>query len=202
MLAKPYTFLFIGRSGCGKGTQAELLKKYLEENDQRPVLYIYAGDKMRKLTEEEKTFTSKLANEIMVSGDKQPAFLAIWAWSNDLVEKLEAEMHVIFDGCPRATEEAIILDEAFKFYKREVVMPVVVDVSREWARERLLGRKRDDDTDETINHRLDYYEKYVKQALDYYDEQSRNKIIKINGEQTIEQVHQEVIQKIFNDKNL
>jgi len=198
MLAKPYTFLFIGRSGCGKGTQAELLKKYLEENDTRPVLYVYAGDKMRKLTEEEKTFTSKLANEIFFAGDKQPAFLAIWAWSNDLVEKLETEMHVIFDGCPRATEEAIILDEALKFYKREIIKPVLIDVSKEWVMDKLLKRKRFDDTEEKINHRLNYYEKYVKPALDYYDEQSKNKIIKINGEQTIEEVHREIIKKVFN----
>lgn len=198
MLAKPYTFLFIGRSGCGKGTQAELLKKYLEENDQRPVLYLYAGDKMRKLIDEEKSFTSQLAKEFMLLGDKSPDFLAVWAWSNDLVEKMEKETHLIVDGSPRTATEAIILDEAFKFYKREIVMPVVVDVSREWAKDKLLKRKRDDDTDETINHRLDYYEKYVKQAMDYYDEQSKNKIIKINGEQTIEQVHQEIIKKVFN----
>jgi len=198
MLAKPYVFLFIGRSGCGKGTQADLLKKYLEANDARPVLYLYAGDKMRKLTDEEKTFTSKLANEIMLSGDKQPNFLAIWAWSNDLVEKMEPETHLVFDGCPRAVEEALILDEAFKFYKREIIKPILIDVSREWVMDKLLKRKRFDDTEEKINHRLNYYEKYVKPALDYYDEQSKNKIIKINGEQTIEEVHNELIKKVFN----
>ncbi len=199
MLSKPYTFLFIGRSGCGKGTQAELLKKYLEEKDQRPVLYLYAGDKMRKLTEEEKTFTSQLANEIFLVGDKQPNFLAIWAWSNDLVEKMEPEMHLIFDGCPRAVEEALILDETFKFYKREIIKPILVDVSREWAMDKLLKRKRFDDTREKIDNRLDYYEKYVRPAIDYYDEQSKNKVIRVNGEQTIEEVHQEIIKKVFND---
>jgi len=199
MISKPYTFLFIGRSGCGKGTQAELLKKYLEENDKRPVLYVYAGEKMRKLIEEEKSFTSQLTNKIMLLGNKHPDFLAVWAWSNELVEKFEENMHLIIDGSPRTATEAIILDEAFKFYKREIVVPVVVDVSRQWAKDKLFKRRRADDTDERINHRLDYYEKYVKQAIDYYDEQSKNRIIRINGEQTIEEVHQEIMQKVFND---
>lgn len=202
MFPKPYTFLFIGRSGCGKGTQAELLKKYLEENDKSPVLYVYAGDKMRKLTEDSDSFTAKLANEIMLSGGKQPDFLAVWAWSNDFVEKLEKDMHIVIDGSPRTTTEAIILDETFQFYKRETIKPIILDVSREWAKDKLLKRKRADDTEEKINNRLDYYEKYVRFVLDYYEDQSKNKPVRINGEQTIEQVHQEIIQKIFNDQNL
>ncbi len=199
MIKKPYTFLLTGRSGCGKGTQAELLKKYLEENDKRPVLYIYAGDKMRELVEDKKTLTSKLANDIMLSGGKQPAFLAVWAWSNDLVEKLEENMHVIIDGSPRAATEAMMLDETFEFYKRENIKPIVLNVSREWAKDKLLKRKRFDDTDEKINNRLDFYEKYVRFVIDYYEEQSKNKPIMINGEQTIEEVHKEIIEKCFND---
>ncbi len=199
MFKKPYTFLLTGRSGCGKGTQADLLKKYLEKNDKRPVLYAYAGEKMRKLTEEEKSYTSKLINEIFQVGGKAPDFLAVWAWSNDFVEKLEKEMHLIIDGSPRAVNEAMILDETFVFYKRENIRPIILNVSREWAKEKLLKRKRFDDTDDKINNRLDYYEKYVRFVVDYYEEQSKNKPIIINGEQTIEEVHKEIIQKCFDD---
>lgn len=198
MLPKPYTFLFTGRSGCGKGTQAELIKKYLEENDKRSILYVYAGEKMRKLTEENDSFTAKLANEIMISGGKQPDFLAVWAWSNDFVEKLEKDMHLIIDGSPRTVTEAMILDETFVFYKRENIKPIILDVSREWAKDKLLKRKRTDDTEEKINNRLDFYEKYVRFIIDYYEDQSKNKIIRINGEQTIEEVHQEIMRKVFN----
>jgi len=86
-------------------------------------------------------------------------------------------------------------------YGTEIVirLPILIDVSREWAKDKLLKRKRTDDTEERINRRLDYYEKYVQPAADYYERQSKNKLARINGEQSIEEVHQEIIKKVFND---
>jgi adenylate kinase family enzyme len=199
MLSKPYTFLFIGRSGCGKGTQAELLKKYLEENDKRPVLYVYAGKRMRDLIEKENSLTSQKAKEIMLFGGKQPDFLAIWAWSNEFVANVKENVHLIIDGSPRTIIEAMVLDEAFEFYRREIIKPIFLDVSREWARDKLLKRARFDDTEEKINNRMDYFEKYVQPAVEYYETKSKNKLVRINGEPTIEEIHQEIIKKVFND---
>jgi len=196
MLSKSYTFLFIGRSGCGKGTQAELLKKYLEENDKRQILYVYAGSRMRNLIEKENNLTSQKAKEIMLAGAKQPDFLAIWAWSNEFVEKIKEDMHLIIDGSPRTIIEAIVLDEAFEFYKREIIKPILLDVSRKWAKDKLLKRARFDDTEERIDSRLYYFEKYVQPAIDYYETKSRNKLIKVNGEPTVEEVHKEIMEKL------
>ena len=46
----PQTFIFIGRSGCGKGTQAERLKKYITEHDseKREIFYFETGGGVRK----------------------------------------------------------------------------------------------------------------------------------------------------------
>ena len=41
------TYIFIGRSGCGKGTQAELLKKYLESK-KKEVFYLESGTRFRE----------------------------------------------------------------------------------------------------------------------------------------------------------
>lgn len=190
------TFLFIGRSGCGKGTQAKLLIDFLEKNGKQSVFYVYVGDKIRELVKGD-SLTSKLANKLMLEGTKHPDFLAIWAWSQKLVDKLEKNTHLIFDGSPRTVLEAKILDETFEFYKRENIFPILLDVSYDWAKERLLARKRLDDTEERIKGRLEYFEKDVQPAIDYYS----NRIIKINGEQSIEDVHQEIMRKIFNDND-
>ena len=201
MTQNPLTFLFIGRSGCGKGTQIKLLREYLEKNDSRLILHVYAGKKMRELIENKKNLTAKLTKEIMLLGGKQPNFLAIWAWSQELVEKLEKDVHLAVDGSPRTELEAKILDEALEFYKRDEIFPVLLDVSYEWSAEKLKARGRFDDTEERIKNRLKYFEKYVQPVVAYYEKESKNKLIAINGEQAIGEVHREIIQKIFNDNN-
>ncbi|MCX6731588.1 MAG: nucleoside monophosphate kinase [Candidatus Parcubacteria bacterium] len=199
MLVKPYTFLFIGRSGCGKGTQAELLIKYLKTNSKRFVLYFYAGNKMRELAEKKNNLTAQITKKILLEGGKQPDFLAIWYWSNELVKKMTGDAHLVIDGSPRTAMEAEIWDEALKFYGRKNVWPIYVDVSAKWATERLLARKRFDDTKERVKNRMKYFDKFVYPAVEYYKKENKNKLIHINGEQTIEEVHQEIMQKVFND---
>ncbi|NOY35939.1 MAG: AAA family ATPase [bacterium] len=201
MIKEPLTFLFTGRSGCGKGTQIKLLREYLEKNDSRPILYIYVGKKMRELIENKKTLTAKLAKNIMLSGELQPVFFAIWAWGQELIDNLEEDAHLIFDGSPRSAIEAEVLDEALEFYGRGAVFPILLDVSEEWVAKRLAGRGRFDDTEERIKNRMDYFEKSVRPALDYYETKSKNELIRINGEQTIEEVHREIMGKIFNDND-
>lgn len=196
MFSKPYTFLFIGRSGCGKGTQAEFLIKYLKTNDKRPVLYLYAGNKMRELAERKNNLTSQITKKVLLEGGKQPDFLAIWYWSNELVEKMTEDVHLVIDGSPRTAMEAEIWDEAFEFYGRKDIKPIYVEVSTKWATEKLLKRKRFDDTEERIRNRMAYFDKIVYPAIEYYKNKSRNKLIKINGEPAIEEVHKEIIEKL------
>ena len=44
----------MGRSGCGKGTQAKLLIKHLRDNNLGETLYVYTGEKLRNFAEKEK----------------------------------------------------------------------------------------------------------------------------------------------------
>lgn len=198
-MEKPLGFMFMGRSGCGKGTQAELLQKFLEDKGEKGnILHIYVGNRLRELFLKE-TYTAKVAEDITSRGKLQPAFLAMWAWSTDLVENIKEGNHIIFDGSPRRLIESKYVDEAMEFYEMGKVYPVVLGVSRDWARERLLGRGRNDDSPDSIEERLNFYDKEVVPVLDYFRDESKNKLIEINGEQSIEDVHKEVIKKIFNE---
>lgn len=62
------TFIFIGRSGCGKGTQVALLQEYIKKQDQkRYIFYIETGERFRQFIKEH-SLSSRLAAEIYKTG--------------------------------------------------------------------------------------------------------------------------------------
>ncbi len=194
------TFIFIGRSGCGKGTQVKLLIEHLKESKEtEKVFYLQTGQHFRDFVKEE-GLANKLADEIMEEGGRQPDFLAVWVWSNAFLKNVKNEEHLIVDGTPRSLNEARILDTAMKFYKRKKPIVVYMDVSREWSEERLLARGRADDLEiEDIRKRLDWFEDDVLPAVSFYRDNLDYDFIFINGEQTIEEVSKEIMEKVFNN---
>lgn len=194
---EPFNFLLMGRSGCGKGTQAELLIKYLSGHNFGETLYIYTGDKIRDLVNKNNSLTAELAKAIMLAGDIEPSFISVWSWCDDLVKNIRKDNNLIMDGSPRMLSEAKMLDEAFDFYKRKNVKPIFIETSAEWSTKRLLGRKRIDDTEEVIKHRLGFFDREVAPVIDYYEKESKHKLIRVNGEQSVEEVHQEILEKVF-----
>ena len=79
----PQTFMFIGRSGCGKGTQAAFLHDYIKKQDpKREILAIETGAKIRAFIANEKGYAAELSREIYDAGGLQPGFLTAWIWSS------------------------------------------------------------------------------------------------------------------------
>lgn len=190
--------IFLGKSGAGKGTQAKLLQKYLEEkNPETKVLYVEVGNKFRSLAEKD-SHTSRLLKDLMENGQLAPEFLPIWAWGSELIEKFSGEENIIFDGGARKLHEAQMLDDALSFYKMPIHV-VLIDVSDEWATGRLLERGRSDDEKDDIKTRLAWFETDVMPVIDYFQNDTKNKCVfhKINGEQTIEGVHDSVVASLF-----
>ncbi|PCI19209.1 hypothetical protein COB64_04170 [Candidatus Wolfebacteria bacterium] len=194
----PKTFIFIGRSGCGKGTQAKLLEEYLHKNDPNTdVFYLETGEKFRELIKGT-SLTSTLANEIYINATRQPDFLAIHIWSHIFNESIKDNQHVIIDGTPRSLGEIKILDTAVNFYKWDTPVFIHMDVSRQWSTIRLMERGRSDDiNEEDIKKRLDWFDTDVAPAVEYAKDNDLYKYVHINGEQTIEEVHSEILKKIF-----
>ena len=146
------TYIIIGRSGSGKGTQADLLQKYIKrQSPEADILYVESGDEFREFLKRD-TYASRLAKEVNTKGKLQPAFLAIWVWANYFIKNLNDKKHLILDGTPRKLNEAHVLDEAFSFYRRENINVIFVNVSEAWATDRLKGRGRQDDTDGGIKN--------------------------------------------------
>ena len=142
------TFIFIGRSGCGKGTQVALLQDYIKKQDPKGLIfYIETGQRFRQFIKEH-SLSSRLAAEIYKSGNRQPDFIAVWMWSHLLVGRMTGEEHLIFDGTPRSLQEAQIIDTAITFYGRKRPHVIYLNISRETSRTRMVARRRMDDINE------------------------------------------------------
>lgn len=187
-------FLFFGRSGCGKGTQAKLLTDFLKAKG-REVIYIETGSQFREFIKKE-NYSSKSAGEIVHKGGLIPIFLPIWIWTNILIDNFTGEEDLVLDGLCRRREEASALDSAFDFYKIEKPNVILINVSKDWSFARMMGRKRLDDSPEKIKNRLDWYEKSVMPSINYFREKPDCNFIEINGEQTIENVHKDIIKAL------
>lgn len=192
----PQTFILIGQSGCGKGTQAELLKKVLQEKQpEGEIFYLETGDNFRSFVAGEK-YSNKLAKAISDKGALQPAFLAIYFWADILLNNLRGSEHLIFDGICRGLEEAKTFTTAMEFYSRKPTI-IFIRVSRQWSEERLRGRGRFDDKNlEQLRGRLDWFEKDTYPAIEYFKTNKRYTLVEVNGEQTIEKVHQDIMEKL------
>ena len=189
---QPLTFIFLGRSGAGKGTQAELLRGVLKEKDpERTIFTLETGERFRNLNKAE-SFVGGLTKEVVETGGLSPTFVAVWAWATSFIENLKGGEHIFIDGSPRKLSEAEVLSEALIFFF--FLKPIVIhlDVPIDFATKLLLGRGRTDDTDEGIARRQAWYEKEVVRSVHFFKEHPAFRYLKINGVQPIEAVHKEI----------
>lgn len=193
---KPQAFIFIGRSGSGKGTQADLLIKALQKNDSsRKSLYIYSGEELRKFIQGN-SYIEKKANDLYRTGSLMTEFVTVYVWVKKLVEEYDGTQHLVFDGTPRKIHEAGVLGSVFQLLETERPWVINIDISREEAVRRLVLRKRVDDDEKKINSRLDWFESEVKPTIDYFRAHPDYRFVTINGERSIEEVHADVAKTV------
>lgn len=186
--------IFIGRSGAGKGVQSGLLQKYLSEHaPETPIFYVETGQHFRRHVQGA-GYTWDRARVVNGQGGRQPDFLAVWVWANLFVENYRGIEHVIFDGTPRSLNEAKLLHTALPFYECSDPAVIYLNISRDEAEVRLRARGRPDDLDpEALMRRLAWYDDDVVPAIEFYRATPPYRFIEINGEQTPEEVHKDII---------
>ncbi len=191
------TVVLIGPSGCGKGTQAKLLKEYIETHDtEHPTHYFQTGEKFREFMEGDK-HTHRKIKEVLSNGGLAPGFLPIWMWGSLFIEGLTGDDHIITDGFPRRAEESPILHTAFEFYERVNPNVVTFDMPDDLIVERLVhGRKRFDDTAEKVAERLAWFRRDVSLAIRFFEEHPYYKVHHIDGTRTVDEVHQTILESL------
>jgi len=187
--------ILFGKPGSGKGTQAEFVKKKYE------LIHISTGDVFR-YNISQKTDLGILAKSYMEKGDLVP--------DNVTIQMLEAEVNktpnangFIFDGFPRTTLQAEMLDEFLKNKNLKISMTIALEVDENILIDRLISRGKDsgrvDDQDRSkIQNRFEEYNKKTSTLINYY--RSQNKFFEIQGTGEIS----EISERIFNviDSNI
>lgn len=191
----PQTFIFFGKSGSGKGTQAKLLGEYLEKTSERKSLFIETGQGFRDFINSN-SHTASLTKNVLDKGGLLPVFLPVWLWADAFIKQYDGTQNLILDGVCRRTTEAPVLDSALKFYNQKNPVVVYINVSDDWSFKRMKERGRKDDTDEYIKSRLSWFEWHVVPAMSYFHEHPDYTFIEVNGEQTVEAVHEQIISRL------
>ena len=181
--------VLLGSSGSGKGTQAKLLVERFGN-----LCHISTGDLFRNLAAAN-TFASKRVAGILAEGKFPPDYFATALLINAISFRVREGQGFVLDGYPRTKQQAKTLDEFLLFLEAiDNTINIFIDVSRAEALKRMVDRGRSDDTLESVNSRLDLFEKEVRPVIDYYEKQGR--LIRINGEQSIEDVHKDILKAL------
>jgi len=189
------TFVFFGQVGSGKGTQVKLLIDFLKTKDGLETVYAGTGEGFRQLIESD-NYTASLVKEYIDRGELVPDFLTNAIFTNILISNLSPEKNLIADGYPRTVEQAISFEKKMKFYKRYNVKIIYIELSQEEAMKRNLLRGRHDDTEAGLAKRFEEYRNNVIPAMNYFKNKENYKIYTINGEQTVENVHKDIIKAL------
>jgi adenylate kinase len=170
--------IFIGPPGAGKGTQASKLAQHWQ------VPHIATGDILRQAVAEQTPLGVK-AKSYMDAGDLVPDSLVI-----DLIEERlqqsDTKQGWILDGFPRNTAQANALNTLLDRIQQPCDRAVSFTVSTEALVQRMLGRGRKDDNEDTIRRRLEVYEEQTAPLLAYY--QQRHQLTTIDGNYPVEDV--------------
>lgn len=192
----PHSFIFMGRSGCGKGTQAKMIIETLKKLDPgRKSVYVQTGQELRELIKGE-SYTQKMVKDIYDVGGLQPEFIAIYVWAKALVDRYTGDEHLVFDGVARKLHEAAALLSVFPFYKTEKPWVINLEITDEEAEKRLMGRKRFDDNKKEIAVRLSWYETEVRTAIEFYRSNPLCNFVTVNGAQSVEKVHADIVKAV------
>jgi len=217
---EPLIIILLGKSGSGKGTQAELLC------DKFGLEYIGSGDLLRARGKKQDFIGEKIAGILSKGGlIPTPAVLKLWFDKVEELKNKEGFKGVVMDGNPRKILEAYLIDEALEWYEWDKnVKIILVDISDKEAIRRLVKRKicksckeiipfvgkfkdigkcpkcggelvqRSDDTVESAKNRLAWFKKDVQPIINYYKKTGR--LIKINGMGSIEDIFKNILKEI------
>ncbi len=193
----PHLFIFMGRSGSGKGTQIELLQSYLKEKDpQTNQQNFVCGDQFRAFFKNESPL-STLVKTSYSRGEYQPDFFATTLYFFEIFKTINTTDHLFFDGYPRSARQLIELKELLVYIGKTHATVIDISVTGEEVIKRILLRTgRTDDTQEGAEKRQIEFDRAVIPVIQAIQDDSFFTYLKIDGMPSPDVVHQNVLQAI------
>ncbi|MBW1933911.1 MAG: adenylate kinase [Deltaproteobacteria bacterium] len=206
--------IILGAPGAGKGTQADILSQEMN------LPHIASGDLFRQAVEA-RTEVGLLAKSHMDKGDLVPDEVTI-KLILERINQPDCASGCLLDGFPRTLHQAEALDQALEERGKSIDKVIYIEVPNEALVKRLSGRwlcricqtpyhmtssppktpgrcdkcggelyQRSDDREETVKERLNVFFTQILSILDYYKKQG--KLIKVDGNQEIQEVTEEIL---------
>jgi adenylate kinase len=187
--------VLFGPPGSGKGTQSEkIIKKY-------GLVHISTGDLLREEVAAQ-TELGKKAKAIMDKGELVSDKIVIKMIRKKLGENQNGA-GFIFDGFPRTVEQARELRKALTDYDERISVMISLEVPREELVKRLLNRGketgRSDDNLETINNRIDVYNRQTIPVTYYYDKMHKHAAVEGIG--SVDKIFDRIVEVISQVKD-
>lgn len=173
--------IFMGVAGSGKSVQGRRLA------DEMGLPWLSTGEFLRML----------------ISGERRQAMVAGKLLKDseiiELVRKIfsliDVKEEFILDGFPRTIAQADWLLNQVKHDQLQVSAVIHIIASEEVVLKRLVDRGRPDDNAEAIKERFKEYEDAVKPLLEDF-RQAGVRVCDINGEQSIEAAHDDIVEAL------
>lgn len=173
--------LFIGPPGAGKGTQAARVA------DSLGIAHISTGDMFRYHVSAG-TDLGKRVDSIMRAGDYVPDEITVEMLEERMSEP-DAAAGFILDGFPRTEGQVKALDQLIGTDGLDAV--VVFEVGEDELVDRMLGRGRPDDTEDTIRNRFKMYQEQTEPLLAVFGE--RGLLVHVDGMGEVEEVTDRIL---------
>jgi adenylate kinase len=188
-------FIVMGPPGCGKGTQAALLKEKFS------IAHISTGDLFRQEIANN-TELGQVAKSYMDKGQYVPDEVT----ANMLAERIsqaDCANGFILDGFPRTIPQAEFLQKVLSEKNLAISKIIYYDVTDDVVVQRIKGRAekaksagekvRGDDLDESIiRNRLETYHAQTKPVLDFYKE----KLLTVDASKSVEKIFNKTCESI------
>ncbi len=162
--------VLFGPPGAGKGTQAEkLINRY-------NLKHISTGDLLRSEISKGSELGLK-AKDFIDKGMLVPDEIVIRMIENFLNQNSNSN-GFIFDGFPRTIKQAEALDKLLSDKGDKIDIVISLEVKKEELIKRLLNRgkisgRSDDQNIETIENRINVYNKETSPLIDFYKKQGK-----------------------------
>ena len=179
--------ILFGPQGSGKGTQARLL------SDQCGFFYFESGAYLRRIAENNPDLRKMLDDGILVPDIEMTSYLTAFFDEKGLYD------NILFDGFPRSIEQYNFLKKWLSEKQVKIDLGIVLEISEEETVKRLMLRKREDDTQEAIKKRLELYHARTEPLIN--EVQKDSKIVRVDGERSVEDIQNDLVKIIENAKN-